>query len=74
MSGCLLINVDIITPTQKRYSIVVEGSLCRGLIHVFFEIDDMECKSWIYHQLNDKITKSIPDFTGSYLGYTWKKT
>ena len=69
-----MINLNITTPTDKKYEIIVEGALCRGLIHVFFEIDDLECKSWIYHQLNDKITKSTPYFNGNYLGYTWGKS
>jgi hypothetical protein len=66
-------NVEIITPTGKKYTVGVEGNLCRRLIKVFDEIDDIPCQSWIYGKLDTKIVQSTPHFIGSYLGYTWQK-
>ena len=68
-----MINLNITTPTDKKYVIIVEGSKCRGLIHVFNEIEDIPCKTWIYKQLSDKITNSTPYFKGEYLGYSWEQ-
>ena len=72
-NGCPLINIEVTTPTGRVYPIEVEGALCKKLIFVFDEVEDMPCKSWIYEKLNDKITQSTPYFNGTYLGYYWRK-
>ena len=73
LNGFQLINVRVETPTGQKYIIGVEGHICRELIYVFNEIEDIPCQAWIYEQLNEKITKSIPHFSGIFLGYKWYK-
>ena len=72
-SGFRMTNISLVTPSGKRYLVGVEGALCRELIHAFDEIEDWNCKSWIYNTLNTRITKSTPWFCGQYLGYIWNK-
>ena len=72
-NGCPLINVRVETPTGKFYDVGVEGHICRELIHVLNEIEDIPCQAWIYEELNEKITKSTPHFKGTFLGYKWSK-
>ena len=69
-----MVKIEVETPTGKKYPVGVEGFICRQLVHVFNEIDDIPCQSWIYEKLNAKIVHSTPYFIGSYLGYTWRKT
>ena len=73
LNGYQLINVRVETPTGKFHDVGVEGSLCRELIHVFDEIEDIPCQAWIYEKLNNKIVHSTPHYIGSYLGYKWHK-
>ena len=68
-----MISIQVDTPTGKQYKVAVNGNICQRLVHVFDEIDDIPCQSWIYEKLNDKIVHSTPYFIGSYLGYKWRK-
>ena len=68
-----MIKVQVTTPSNKFYDIGVEGALCRQLIHVLKEVEDIPCQAWIYDKLNNKICHSTPHFIGEYLGYKWKK-
>ena len=68
-----VIDVDVVTPTDKTYVVKVEGKIVRFLIGVFDEIPDIPCQAWIYPRLEKQIVKSAPHYIGAYLGYTWRK-